>query len=120
MGLGAAMSLLRVDDERDRLDRATDANEHLLGPRHRGLRRSARLVRLFRCEQSEPDRYYACLAEDTALQIEEYTSLAGLIVFDVGGGPGHFTAAFRNRGARCTLIEPDLAEMISLGAAPQG
>ena len=88
--------------------------------RRGGLRRSVQLARLFRVEQSEPDRYYACLAEDTAIQIEEYTDLAGRVVLDIGGGPGHFTAAFRDRGARCCLIEPDLAELSSRGPAPRG
>jgi SAM-dependent methyltransferase len=87
--------------------------------RHRGLGRSAQLARLFRLEQSEPDRYYECLAEDTAIQLEEYTSLAGRTVLDIGGGPGHFTAAFRRRGAQCCLIEPDVAELASRGATPR-
>lgn len=87
--------------------------------RRRGLGRSVQLVRLFRIEQADPDRYYACLAQDTAIQLEEYTDLAGRVVLDVGGGPGHFTAAFRQRGARSCLIEPDLTELTSRGSAPR-
>lgn len=86
----------------------------------RGLRRSAQLVRLFRTEQSDPDHYYACLAEDTASQIEEHGEFAGRIVLDIGGGPGHFTAAFRARGALCSVIEPDIAELRSSGTVPGG
>jgi SAM-dependent methyltransferase len=88
--------------------------------RHRGLVRSVRLFRLFRKEQAEPEVFYAALAEDTVCQIEEYCDLAGSTVVDIGGGPGHFTAAFRARGARCYLFEPDSAEMLSRGAAPAG
>ncbi len=87
--------------------------------RRGGLIRSVQLARLFRSEQSDPERYYACLAEDTAIQLAEYTDLAGRIVLDIGGGPGYFTAAFRRRGARCCLIEPDYAELTSRGSASQ-
>lgn len=89
-------------------------------PPGRGIRRSAALVRLFRTEQSDPEGYYASLAEDTARQIEDYVPLAGRLVLDIGGGPGHFSAAFTRRGARCAIIEPDQAELLSRGALPAG
>src|SRR5258708_35789867 len=85
-----------------------------------GLRRSVRLFRLFRKEQTDPESFYAGLAEDTVSQIEGYCELRGRTVVDVGGGPGHFTAAFRQRGAKCYLFEPDSAEMLSRGEAPSG
>jgi SAM-dependent methyltransferase len=85
-----------------------------------GLLRSARLFRLFLVEQSDPDRFYSGVAQDAARQVERYTSLANRTVLDIGGGPGHFTAAFRARGARCYLFEPDLAEMHSRGRTPAG
>jgi SAM-dependent methyltransferase len=88
--------------------------------RHRGLLRSVRLFRLFRKEQTDPESFYAALAEDTVGQIEDYCDLTGRTVVDVGGGPGHFTAAFAERGARCYLFEPDSAEMLSRGPAPSG
>jgi SAM-dependent methyltransferase len=88
--------------------------------RHRGLARSLRLFRLFRKEQSDPETFYAALAEDTVCQIEGYCDLADCTVVDIGGGPGHFTAAFADRGARCYLFEPDSAEMFSRGCAPLG
>ena len=90
------------------------------GRRHRGLRRSVRLFRLFRKEQTDPESFYAGLAEDTVSQIEGYCELRDRTVVDVGGGPGHFTAAFRERGARCYLFEPDSGEMLSRGEAPSG
>ena len=79
-----------------------------------------RLFRLFLSEQADPERFYAGLAEDTVRQLEQYCDLAGSTVLDVGGGGGHFTAAFRDRGARCYLFEPDSAEMLSRGTAPAG
>jgi len=71
-------------------------------------------------EQEEPAAFYAGLAEDAADQLARHTELAGKIVVDVGGGAGHFTAAFRRRGANCYLFEPDLDEMERDGTAPPG
>ncbi len=85
-----------------------------------GLLRSARLFRLFLSEQADPERFYQGVARDSVRQVEEYTSLAGRTVLDIGGGPGHFTAAFRARGAACYLFEPDLDEMLCRGEAPLG
>jgi SAM-dependent methyltransferase len=82
--------------------------------------RMLRLFRLFRLEQSEPERFYRELAADSLAQVARYTELAGRLVLDVGGGPGHFTTAFRARGARCLLVEPDIAELASGGAPPAG
>jgi SAM-dependent methyltransferase len=86
----------------------------------RGIARSIRLFRLFLREQEEPAAFYAGLAEDAADQLARHTELAGKIVVDVGGGAGHFTAAFRRRGANCYLFEPDLGEMELDGRAPPG
>jgi len=85
-----------------------------------GLARSFRLFRLFRLEQTEPTLFYTGLAEDSADQLARYTDLAGKIIVDVGGGAGHFTAAFRRRGADCYLFEPDSTEMLVGGEAPPG
>jgi SAM-dependent methyltransferase len=85
-----------------------------------GLVRSARLFRLFLTEQSDPERYYASLAEDTVQQVAGYCELANRTVVDIGGGGGWFTAAFRARGARCALFEPDPAELLSRKTAPAG
>lgn len=86
----------------------------------RGVLRSVHLFRLFAAEQTDPDSFYAGLAQDTVRQVEQYCDLPGRMVVDIGGGPGHFTTAFRERGARCYLFEPDSAEMLSRGAAPAG
>ena len=76
-----------------------------------GLLRSVRLFRLFLAEQSDPETFYASLAEDAVRQVAEHGDLAGRTVVDVGGGGGWFTAAFRARGANCYLFEPDPAEL---------
>jgi SAM-dependent methyltransferase len=85
-----------------------------------GLLRSVRLFRLFLAEQSDPQTFYASLAEDAVQQVGEYGELAGRTVVDVGGGGGWFTAAFRARGAHCYLFEPDPAELYFRTAAPSG
>jgi SAM-dependent methyltransferase len=85
-----------------------------------GLARSVRLLRLFRSEQTDPELYYATLAEDTVRQVAEYCELPGRTVVDIGGGGGWFTAAFRARGANCFLFEPDPAELHSRKTAPAG
>ena len=76
-----------------------------------GLLRSVRLFRLFRAEQSDPEKFYASLAADAVQQVAEHAELGGRTVVDVGGGGGWFTAAFRARGAHCYLFEPDPAEL---------
>ena len=84
------------------------------------MHRTLRLFRLFLTEQSAPDLFYRELAADSVRQVEAYGSLAGRTALDLGGGPGHFTAALRARGARCVLVEPDLAELSALGTSPAG
>lgn len=86
--------------------------------RDTGLARSIRLFRLFLTEQSDPERYYASLAEDTVQQVAGYCELANRTVLDIGGGGGWFTAAFRAHGARCALFEPNPAELLSRKTAP--
>jgi SAM-dependent methyltransferase len=78
-----------------------------------GLGRSIRLLRLFRSEQADPELYYTVVAEDAVQQVAGYCELSGRTVLDVGGGGGWFTTAFRARGARCYLFEPDSAELYS-------
>jgi SAM-dependent methyltransferase len=85
-----------------------------------GLLRSVRLFRLFLAEQSDPETFYASLAEDAVGQVAEHGELDGRTVVDVGGGGGWFTAAFRARGANCYLFEPDPAELYLRTVAPAG
>jgi SAM-dependent methyltransferase len=86
----------------------------------RGIARSIRLFRLFLLEQTEPELFYTGLADDAIDQLARHTDIAGRTVVDVGGGAGHFTAAFRARGAHCYLFEPDSAEMLTGGEASAG
>ena len=80
-----------------------------------GLRRSIELFRAFRGGHSDFDRFYRTdpqefyrfQARDTVAQLQRYTSLAGALVVDVGGGPGYFTEALTAAGARCVLVEPE-------------
>src|SRR5689334_11219657 len=63
------------------------------------LGRSMRLFRAFGVEQTDPDRFYETLAEDSVGQLSEYVALDGALMLDVGGGPGYFGDAFRRAGA---------------------
>ncbi|HEX9033709.1 MAG TPA: class I SAM-dependent methyltransferase [Streptosporangiaceae bacterium] len=84
------------------------------------MMRSVRLFRLFLSEQSDPDRFYAALAQDAASQLAEFVAVEGKTVLDIGGGAGYFTQEFRSRGADCYLFELDVSEMTSRGEPPPG
>lgn len=74
-----------------------------------------RLFSAFLREQSDPDHFYRLLARDSVTLVERHTPLDGARVVDVGGGAGYFAEAFRERGARCLLVEPDAAELAARG-----
>lgn len=74
----------------------------------RGLRRSVRLFSAFLVEQTEPERFYSELAEDSLAVLGEHTELSGRTVLDVGAGPSEFAAAFRRAGARYVPVDHDL------------
>ncbi|AGB20636.1 methylase involved in ubiquinone/menaquinone biosynthesis [Mycobacterium sp. JS623] len=81
------------------------------------LRRSLRLLGLFRYEHPEPARFYGALATDTAAMVTDLwrgihrTTPAGRTVLDVGGGPGFFANAFQAAGLHYIGVEPDPTEM---------
>jgi SAM-dependent methyltransferase len=83
------------------------------------LSRSVRLLSQFRFERSDPARFYTALAEDTAAMVGDLwlathrESGAGLVLLDVGGGPGYFATAFEDAGFFYVGVEPDPAEMHS-------
>ncbi len=87
------------------------------------LSRSLRLLSAFRFEQSDPDRFYGALADDTVALVADLwtgatgTGPAGLTLLDVGGGPGYFASAFTDAGVRYLGVEPDPREMHA--AAPR-
>ena len=84
------------------------------------LTRSVRLFRAFRTEQADPAGYYAVLARDTARQLGQYMDLDGLVVADVGGGPGYFAREFRASGARAVCLDTDSGELAGLGRPGPG
>ena len=53
-------------------------------------------------------------------QIERHIALDGRRIADVGGGGGYFTAAFRDRGAHCLLVEPDASGAVQQRHARAG
>ena len=75
------------------------------------LRRSVGLFRAFLVEQTDPDRFYRTLADDSVAQLRRYTPLVGRTVLDVGGGPGWFTDAFAAAGATYVRLEPEAGDM---------
>lgn len=84
------------------------------------LRRSVRLFRAFRVEQSEPERFYDELARDSVEQLSAFVDLDGRRVLDVGGGPGYFAQAFRDAGARYLAVDADAGELTALGPPGPG
>jgi len=97
-----------------------DSPNHPSRPWRADTRRSLSLLRSFRYEQSDPDRFYHHLGWDSVEQVAQYAALRGALVVDVGGGPGHPRAAFTARGARYLFFEPDRAELLSRGQPPPG
>jgi SAM-dependent methyltransferase len=79
------------------------------------LRRSVELLRAFRVEQTDPDRFYSALAADSVQMLRGWCDLRGAAVLDVGGGPGYFADAFTLAGARYAGVEPDAGELTARG-----
>lgn len=76
-----------------------------------GLRRSVRLFRAFLTEQSDPRGFYALIADDAVRLVRRHERIEGKLVADFGGGPGHYTRAFRTAGARTVLVDADPVEL---------
>ena len=70
-----------------------------------------RLLREFRQEQPDPDRFYTALAGDSVAQLGTYAPLAGATMLDVGGGPGYFRTAFEAAGATYLALDADVGEL---------
>ena len=71
------------------------------------LRRSVHLLKEFRHEQPDPQRFYTVLAQDSAAQVGQYVDLAGARLLDVGGGPGYFRDEFVRVGADYFSVDVD-------------
>lgn len=83
------------------------------------LARSFRLLAAFRVEQTDPDRFYTELAQDSVEMVSCFATLDSAAVLDVGGGPGYFADAFRSAGARYVPLDADVGEMSARGV-PSG
>src|SRR3954452_4557679 len=81
--------------------------------------RSVALLKAFRVEQTDPDRFYSLLAADTVREVSRYADLTGSRIVDVGGGPGYFADAFRGAGARYAGIDPDVGELSARGSVTE-
>ena len=86
------------------------------GPGPANLSRSIRLFRLFRLEQTAPERFYQALAEDSVAQIGAWTGLQDRRVLDVGAGPGYFRDAFERAGAHYVGLDVAAGDLASQGA----
>jgi SAM-dependent methyltransferase len=90
------------------------------------VRRAVDLLRHFRHEQDDPDRFYGALAADSVGLVEDLLAGAGqgslrdVSVLDVGGGPGYFADGFRRRGARYVAVDPDVGELSARGTPEPG
>jgi SAM-dependent methyltransferase len=83
-----------------------------------GVARSAHLVQLFRREATDPDAFYSFLATDTLGCLEQFTSIAGSVAIDIGGGPGYTAEALRQAGATCAVVEYSKDELTLHGRTP--
>ena len=79
------------------------------------LRRSVRLFRAFRVEQTQPDVFYGQLADDAVGHVSQYADLGDARMLDVGGGPGYFRTAFEGAGATYFALDADVGELSGLG-----
>jgi SAM-dependent methyltransferase len=70
-----------------------------------------RLFRSFLTEQTDPDGFYGLIADDAVALVAEHVEIAGKTVADFGGGPGFYSAAFREAGASTVLIDADIDEI---------
>jgi SAM-dependent methyltransferase len=96
------------------------APTRLDAPWRADLRRSVRLFRDFRVEQTDPARFYGALAEDSVGQLSSYLDLRGKTMLDVGGGPGYFRDAFTAAGATYVALDADVGELSGQGSIATG
>lgn len=80
--------------------------------------RAIRLFQDFQVEQTDPDRFYGTMAQDSVDQLRCAIDLSGAHVLDVGGGPGYWADAFAAAGARYTPLDADAGELALHGRVP--
>ncbi|MGZ8742996.1 MAG: class I SAM-dependent methyltransferase [Nocardioides sp.] len=76
-----------------------------------GLQRSVRLFRSFLTEQTDPEGFYAMIADDATRLMSRHMDLAGKQVADFGGGPGFYSDSFRRAGARSLVLDASYDEL---------
>lgn len=77
--------------------------------RYRTVARSVSLFQSFLVEQSDPERFYTEVSQDTITLITRHEDLSGRLVLDVGAGQEQFGREFVNHGATYLAVdlEPD-------------
>ena len=75
--------------------------------RYRTLGRSVRLFRSFLVEQTDPERFYTDLAEDTAELVRRHEPLTDRTVVDVGAGQPAYPRVFAAAGASYIAVDVD-------------
>jgi SAM-dependent methyltransferase len=83
-----------------------------------GIARSVHLLKLFRREAVDPDRFYHYLAADVLRHISRYQDPTGALALDIGGGPGYTAEALKAAGAHCIVAEYSLDELGLHNRAP--
>ena len=79
------------------------------------------LWRLWRNEKDDPEPFYTVLAREAVADLDRrYGPLAGRTVLDMGCGPGFYTRAFRDAGAKVIPLDNSQEELELHGAAPDG
>lgn len=75
--------------------------------RYRTVARSVSLFRSFLVEQTDPERFYTDVADDTIALITRHEPLDDRLVLDVGAGQDQFGRRFAQRGARYIAVDLD-------------
>ncbi|MDO5501547.1 MAG: class I SAM-dependent methyltransferase [Actinomycetia bacterium] len=73
--------------------------------RYRTVARSVSLFRSFLVEQTDPERFYTDIADDTIALVSRHQPLAGTTVVDVGAGQDQFGRRFAGAGARYIAVD---------------
>lgn len=85
------------------------------------MKRALTLWRLFRREQTDPEPFYRMLAAEAAADLDaRHGPLEGKVILDLGCGPGVYTRALRDRGAKVIPVDKDPGETRLLGEPPEG
>lgn len=79
--------------------------------RYRTVARSVSLFRSFLVEQTDPERFYTDVANDTIALITRHEPLEGRLVLDVGAGQDQFGRRFVDRGARYIAVDLERAAL---------